>query len=290
MNSAGGSIEKAILRMLGAAMLIDGFLTLLFGHRFVRLFRFEPEHNLLSRVVNWFLAWPPWLLRGGAAGQAALGTALLGRAPLSVEELYGKLAGAYAAIDPGWRSWFYPQAHTAFDRAISRYLPRGGAVLDLGSGVGANLSRLLELNLPFGEYVGVDLTSEMLAPARERYGGQSKVRFQRLDLATGPLPEGPFDLITSTWVLEHLADPVKLAHRAWDRLKPGGPMVLLFEVEAGSPPSRLGGRLYPFFSARLVPEEEVRALPGLISTQCFEGPLGVLALVILARPRLEGNP
>lgn len=85
MNSAGGSIEKAILRMLGAAMLIDGFLTLLFGHRFVRLFRFEPEHNLLSRVVNWFLAWPPWLLRGGAAGQAALGTALLGRAPLSVE-------------------------------------------------------------------------------------------------------------------------------------------------------------------------------------------------------------
>jgi SAM-dependent methyltransferase len=155
-----------------------------------------------------------------------------------------------------------------------------GRVLDLGSGVGANLARIKALGLPYGSYTGVDLTGAMLHQAEARYGAGPDVRFQQVDLMRDALPGGPYDLIVSTWVFEHLPDPVLVAEKAWEQLKPGGHLVLLFEVEAGSWLSRLVDRVYPFFSARLVRNKEVRQFPGVQRDRRFSGPLGDLALVI----------
>jgi SAM-dependent methyltransferase len=275
---------KKFLRLIGTFLLIDGLLTLIFGRRFVRLFRFGPKGSSFRRTIGWLLSWPAWLLRGSGASEAALGVSVLKRVPLDVPTLYSSIAGGYAAIDPGWRKWFYSQAHQAFDRALVDGLPPDGAVLDLGCGVGGNLSRFVELKLPFGSYIGVDLSPAMLAKAKERYGHIPNVTFQPLDLMRDPLPAGPFDLIVSTWVFEHLPDPVFAARKAFQKLKPGGRMVLLFDVEADSLISRLIGWAYPILSVHLVKGEAIWAFPGTQSVQYFDGLFGTLAVVTLRKP------
>lgn len=277
-------MKKKFLRGLGAYFLIDGLMTMVFGRTYVRLYRFGSPSNPYREAIERLLDWPAWQLRAAGMGEAFLGAAMLRRAPLDVQTLYRNIAGGYTAIDPHWRTRFYPEAHDAFDRSIERYLPGGGDVLDLGSGLGANLERLHSLNLPFGSYTGVDLTRAMLRRADEQYGHLPGVRFQQLDLMEEPLPEGPYDLVLSTWVFEHLPDPVLVTRKAWDQLRPGGHLVLLFEVETDTLLSGLINRVYPFFSARQVREEEIRRMPGVTSVQRFSGPLGVLALVTAEKP------
>lgn len=277
-------MKNALLRGLGAYFLVDGLSTLVFGRKYVRLYRFGPRTSLYRRMMERLLDWPAWQLRSAGAGEAFLGTVLLSQAPLDVQTLYRNLAGGYAAIDPGWREWFYPEAHDAFDRAVRQYLPDGGDVLDLGSGVGANIARIRAMDLPYGSYTGVDLTEEMINHAEDRYGQLPGVRFQQLDLMRDPLPSGSFDLIVCTWVFEHLEDPVAVARKAWERLKPGGHMVLLFEAEADTWLSRLIDSIYPFFSASLVRDEEVQRMPGIRSDRRFSGPFGDLALTVAQKP------
>lgn len=279
-------MNKKLIRWIGAYFLLDGLLTLFFGQRYVRLFHFGRRSNPYRRMIERLLDLPTWQLRGAGAAEAGLGLAVMGRAPLDVPTFYRWVAPGYAAIDPGWRAWFYPQAHEAFDRALSSGLSQDGDVLDLGCGVGANLARLKAMQLPFGSYTGLDLTADMLRRARERYGDLPKVKFQQLDLMNDALPEGAYDPIISTWAFEHLPDPARVAEKAWERLKPGGRMVLLFEDQATSTLSRVIGRIYPFFSAHLVEENEYRRFPGrVVLEDHFSGPLGDLALLVLEKPQ-----
>lgn len=132
------------------------------------------------------------------------------------------MAAPYSPIDTRWRNWLYADAHRAFDQALARHLPREGRVLDLGAGTGANLGRLLDMDLPFASYTGVDVTEAMLEQARQKYGTLPQVHFRRLDLIADPLPAGPFDLVTSTWALEHMADPGLVVQKAWQQLGAGG--------------------------------------------------------------------
>ncbi len=157
----------------------------------------------------------------------------------------------------------------------------------MGCGVGANVSRLIALEIPYSSYTGVDLTPEMLHYAINRYNHLPNVSFQQLNLISDPLPEGPYDLIISTWVLEHLPHPAQVVEKAWEHLQPGGHMVLLFEAQADSLLSRIINQIYPLFSAKLVAKSEYRNFPGeIILEKHFSGPLGDLALLVLEKPEV----
>ncbi len=277
-------MNKKLTRWFGVFLLLDGLLTLFLGRKYVRIFRFGKQGSSYRRIVAWLLHLPIWQLRGAGAAEASLGLAVLGSAALDVPAFYGLVAGGYAAIDPGWRKWFYPHAHDAFDQVLIGALPLPGNVLDLGCGVGANLARLRALQLPVSSYTGMDLTDAMLRHAKKRYGMLPNVYFHQLDLNHDPLPAGPFDLIISTWVFEHLPDPVKVAEEAWQHLKPGGQMVLLFEDQSSSFLSGVISRIYPFFSAHLITASEYRRFPGqVVLEKHYSGPLGDLALLVLQK-------
>ncbi len=85
-----------------------------------------------------------------------------------------------------------------------------------------------------------------------------------MNLLSDPLPEGAYDLIVSTWVFEHLPDPTRVAEKAWERLKPGGRMMLLFEAQDRSLLGRVTEPIYRFISAHRIQEEEYRAFPGQV--------------------------
>jgi len=77
----------------------------------------------------------------------------------------------------------------------ARSLRPGDHVLDVGFGEGYG-STILP-----GEYTGVELDPGLVAHARTRYSG----RFETYD--GRHLPDGPFDLVVSFHVIEHVHDP-----------------------------------------------------------------------------------
>jgi SAM-dependent methyltransferase len=279
-------MNKKLLRWLGVYFLLDGLSTLLFGRKYVRIFYFGPKNSPYRRMIRWLLDLPTWQLRSAGAAEAGLGLAVLNEAPLSVSSFYQVVAAGYAAIDPGWREWFYPQAHEAFDRALANSLPQGGDVLDLGSGLGINLYRIRALNLPYGSYTGVDISDAMLQRAIQRYGNLPNVHFHQLDLVTDPLPGGSYDLILSTWMLEHLPDPLAVVKKAWEKLEPGGRMELLIETQGRSFSDLVTGFLYNFIRAHRIETNEYQWFPGqLVSEDHFSGPFGELTLLVLEKPK-----
>jgi tRNA (cmo5U34)-methyltransferase len=102
---------------------------------------------------------------------------------------------------------------------------RAAAILDLGTGTGETLSRVLPLH-PSARAVGVDESAGMLAVAREELDGYD-LTLRVGDLGS-PLPAGPFDLVVSALAIHHLDGPGKalLFARVADALRPGGRFVL----------------------------------------------------------------
>jgi SAM-dependent methyltransferase len=113
------------------------------------------------------------------------------------------------------------------------------------------------------------------------------VKFQQVDLVADALPAGPFDLILSTWVFEHLQNPAEVVRKAWGVLRPGGHIVLLYEVTGTTWASRLVGRLWRWFDARLLRGNEVEGFPGVTTVLRIAGPGAPVVLVVLEKP---GSP
>lgn len=225
---------------------------------------------------------PTALLLGGV--EMGLGLALLQQAPVEPETLYAVAAPVYDALAPLWRDWLYRDPLRAFDAAIAEALPPGADVLDLGCGTGAVLQRLLALDRRLGSYTGVDLSAAMLARARAKFGRLTYARFAQVDLRVDPLPDGPFDRIVSAWALEHLPEPRRLVEAARARLRPGGRLVLFFELDGAGPRAWAMRTVWRFFAARLIHEDEARAWPGLVSLRRFRGLGPDVALAVIAAP------
>ena len=99
------------------------------------------------------------------------------------------------------------------------------SILDLGTGTGETLSRVLPLHSS-ARVVGIDESDGMLDVARARLAAYD-VTLQVADLLD-ELPPGPFDLVVSALAVHHLDGPGKaeLFRRVAAALKPGGRFVL----------------------------------------------------------------
>lgn len=255
------SLDRWLVRLAGGIFLADGLL------------RIAGRATLRAKGAH-----SRWL----GAAETALGAVLFDRAPAEPESLYRVVAPVYDRLSPVWRDWLYREALRAFDAAVVSALPPAGDVLDLGCGTGAVLERLLAVDARFGTYTGVDLSPAMLASARAKLGHVPSTRFERLDLRTERLPDGPFDLVVSAWALEHLPEPSMVVAAARARLRPGGRLVLFFELDGHSVRAWLLRRLWRLFGVRLVPEPEAWSWPGVVSLRRFPGLGPDVALVVLA--------
>ncbi len=268
------SRHRRLARTAGGILLVDGLL----------------------RIAGWRAAFrlPGFSARLLGCVEAVLGLTVLDRAPIEPAALYGAVAPVYDLMSPLWRDWLYRHALRALDVTIADGWPPGADVLDLGCGTGAVLERLLALGAGVGTYTGVDLSPAMLARGRAKFGQVAGTRFEPLDLRVEPLPEGPFDLVVSAWALEHLPEPGTIVAAALARLRPGGRLVLLFELDGHSVRESVLRRLWRWFGVRLVPEDEAHTWPALVSLCRFRG-LGpdVVVTVLAAEPtpaRWQGRP
>ena len=103
-------------------------------------------------------------------------------------------------------------------------LKPGEIVLDLGSGGGIDVLLAAQRVGPHGKAIGVDMTDEMLALARENQAksGVTNVEFLKGDIEAIPLPDASVDVIISNCVINLAADKSKVLSEAHRVLKPGG--------------------------------------------------------------------
>jgi SAM-dependent methyltransferase len=112
-----------------------------------------------------------------------------------------------------------------FGRAVMDRLPlaSGKRVLDLGCGTGETTLELAERVAP-GSVLGVDLSARMLDAARARAAdaGVDTVEFREVDVQTGDLGRGAFDVAFSRMGVMFFADPVAAFANVAGALLPGG--------------------------------------------------------------------
>jgi SAM-dependent methyltransferase len=151
--------------------------------------------------------------------------------------------------------------HQIYGPGTRRLLERGGVALglhvaDIGCGVGTVTAELAHLVGSGGRVVGVDVSPDQLAQARDRLAGPTlaSINFVEASATNTGLPDASFDLVYCRFLLLHLAQPHEALLEMHRLLRPHG--ILVCEdgdlTSAGSePPSALGlfaelfGRLGP---------------------------------------------
>ncbi len=103
-------------------------------------------------------------------------------------------------------------------------LMAGDTVLDLGSGAGFDSFLAARQVGPHGRVIGIDMTSEMVAKAREnaQKGNYKNVEFKLAEIEDLPLAKNSVDVILSNCVINLSAEKLKVFSEALRVLKPGG--------------------------------------------------------------------
>ncbi|MCS7281752.1 MAG: class I SAM-dependent methyltransferase [Anaerolineae bacterium] len=136
---------------------------------------------------------------------------MTGLLPLERQEAWRE---RYRREHPGWR----PATHVYRD-LMARHLGPGTRVLDLGCGRGGILE---ELRPRAGWAAGVDPDWASLAEHRMPDFPRAGARAESL-----PFPDGAFDLVCCSWVLEHLPKPEEALREVARVLKLGGHFIFL---------------------------------------------------------------
>lgn len=145
---------------------------------------------------------------GSSCGGSNSGSAALG---YSAEELKALPEGADLGLGCG-------------DPQQIASLKPGEVVLDLGSGAGIDCFLAAQRVGPTGRVIGVDMTHEMLAKAREnaRKGGYENTEFRLGEIERLPVADSSVDVIISNCVINLSPDKVQVFRDAFRVLKAGG--------------------------------------------------------------------
>jgi ubiquinone/menaquinone biosynthesis methyltransferase len=148
-------------------------------------------------------------------------------------DLWNRLASFY--LDEYWR------------RTAVSLIPPGSRVLDLCTGTGELLVKMLPRLGPNGQAVGLDFASNMLTVAAQKtwplqQSTPASAAYLLGDAAALPFPDGTFDCLTNGFAMRNMLPSADLVlHEMWRVLRPGGRLIIL---DICRPQSAVLARLY----------------------------------------------
>jgi demethylmenaquinone methyltransferase / 2-methoxy-6-polyprenyl-1,4-benzoquinol methylase len=140
-----------------------------------------------------------------------------------VREMFGRISDRYDLMnrlitlgrDRSWRRYVVKKAA----------LPRGGRLLDVGTGTG-NISLEALRRDPTLSLTATDFSFRMMQVGRRRPTGQ-KVFWCHADALQLPFPDAFFDAVTSGYLIRNVIDPRRAFEEQMRVVKPGGRVVCL---------------------------------------------------------------
>jgi SAM-dependent methyltransferase len=147
----------------------------------------------------------------------------------SAEEFKAAQKAGWNSVAPGWRKWwamFEDGAQGLSDRLVelAKIKPHH-RVLDIATGIGEPALTAARKVRPNGQVIGTDISSEMVAIARERakeFGLDAIAVFEDSDAETYPYPSSSFNAVTSRWGLMFLPNLVPTLQKIRASLVPDG--------------------------------------------------------------------
>jgi len=123
------------------------------------------------------------------------------------------------------------------EKVLGSPLPRGGAVLDVGSGTGHVAVKLAKSG-GFARVVATDISPKMLDGARRNaIAERCSIETVESDMVRLPFEDASFDLVVGCAVLHHLPDPLAFMPEVLRVLRPGAPCIFIGD------PSTWGSRI-----------------------------------------------
>lgn len=137
---------------------------------------------------------------------------------------YDRVARIHTRFEPLFLT--FPRARRKAAAALG--LVPGMTVLEIGVGAGRNLPYLLNVVGPTGTVIAVDASPGMLAEARKLIDsrGWSNVQLLQQDAAELEI-DADLDAVLFSLSYAVLPDPQPALARAWERLQPGGRVVVM---------------------------------------------------------------
>jgi ubiquinone/menaquinone biosynthesis C-methylase UbiE len=130
------------------------------------------------------------------------------------DKYYEKGANIYAHTSVPW------QQKILADFMYKISPPAGARIVDVGSGIGNNIETLQKYT---NELVAVDISEKALSIMRRRFGASAcRVKAVVADAQNLPFPDGSFDVVVCTEVIEHCRDVDGAIGECLRILKPGG--------------------------------------------------------------------
>lgn len=197
--------------------------------------------------------------------------------------LYHRVAPFYDGFRSVWSRWTRP-VEDELDRLFRERIEPATRVLELAPGTGINVERLFRCAPGFASYLGIDSSDDMLAQARQKTRGDSRIELRVGDATDLDAVEGSFEFLVCTWLLSHLDAPAETARDALSKLAPGATAAFVFFTAPRGKLlrcvlERLGGPL----GYRFVDAESIRALPNLERLESCAG--GMATLAVFRAPR-----
>lgn len=128
---------------------------------------------------------------------------------------------------------------------------KGSQVLDCATGTGDLAIEFKKTVGPQGIVIGTDFCKEMLEPAPAKAASHNlQIQFEQADVLNLPYSDKKFDVVSISFGIRNVADPLKALQEMARVTKPGGTVMVL---EFGQVDTPVIGPLYNFYSEKVLP-------------------------------------